>query len=95
MIGRQLEIGADLAERVEGIFVEEAERPLRHRFHLLRKDAGEGADRVFAGTPGEVKSSKPRCGRAQMCFIGGLFRKPGKFRIRQERRIVLRQMLLE
>ncbi len=47
MIGGQLEIGAELAQRVEGIFVKEAERPLGDSLHLLRKLLGESTDRIF------------------------------------------------
>lgn len=95
VIGRQLEIGAHLAKRVEGVFVEEAERPFRHRFDLLRKDACKGADRVFAGTPGKMKTGKPPRSRAQMRLVCRPFRETRKFRIGQERRVVFRQIQLE
>ena len=50
----QFEIRAGLAQRVEGVFVEEAEGPFGQRLNLARKDFREGGNRVFLRSTGEM-----------------------------------------
>lgn len=81
MAAGQLEIGAELAQRVEGIFVEESERAIRHRLDLLRKHLREGRNRVFRRAPAEMEGEQALCRTAQMRLVGPLVRKLGEFRI--------------
>ncbi len=84
----QLEIGAELAQRVEGVFVKEAERPVRHGLHLLRKHFCKSRDGIFRRAPGEMEGEEASRLTAQVGFVGPLLRKFRKLRIGQEGQVL-------
>src|SRR5690606_24849305 len=95
MTCRKFKIGAELAQRVECIFMEEAERAFRDCFHLSGERARKGADRVFLWPAGKMARQKDFGNASLMLFIRHMLGKLGKIRIGQEGEVGVSQMTPE
>ncbi len=72
MAAQKLEIGAELAQRVEGVDVEEIRRALRHGFGLLPDDIRKGAHRIVP-RPARIMlaQARQRRGAQRLALEGG------------------------
>ncbi len=97
MAGEELEIRSELAKRVEGVFVEEAEIPLRHRLHLLRKHVWQIPRTDFRSGGGEKWKRSSRSAAVPRRWLSSTRARPGisQTRYKAGRAATVRRVVLE